>query len=278
MDAAVEPARHVERPVRSERERRRVGEVRHKWLARTVRPDDEDRHGPLLSTRTAERHVDIARGIDGGTINLMETRSQRGANLDVHSFPSDLLDAYRRWPPSSPGGIIAVNSRDEALVMRAGLPPMSTRGSTGSTRKPVPSMVMYPPSTAQSGRTPEMRDELEEVIGKFQRCTPRGRLPGGERIKLSVELHIPVEVVAPAVRSVLEADGDPDRRRLVRTFGHTYQVHAGLRRRAPAFPAIAADTAGDDVLPVLAAALGDRHHMIEGQLRRRKHLAAVLTE
>src|SRR5688572_3453929 len=130
---------------------------------------------------------------------------------------------------------------------------MNTRGSRGSTTKPDPSIMMYPPSTAQSGRTPEMRDELEAVIGKFQRSTHRGdAVASGLAL---VELHVPVEVVAPAVRSVLEADGDPDRRRFLRTFGHTYQVHAGLSRRAPAFPAVAADTAGDDVFPVLAAAL-----------------------
>ena len=36
--------------------------------------------------------------------------------------------------------------------------------------------------------------------------------------------------------------------------------------RAPALPAVAGDAAGDDVLPVLPAALGDRHHVVEGQL------------
>src|SRR5262249_53543872 len=42
-------------------------------------------------------------------------------------------------------------------------------------------------------------------------------------------------------------------------------------------PAVARDAARDDVLPVLPAALGDRHHMIERQVARREPVAAVLT-
>src|SRR5215471_20343334 len=49
-----------------------------------------------------------------------------------------------------------------------------------------------------------------------------------------------------------------------------------LGARASALPAIADHTAGDDVLPVLSAALGDRHDMIEGQLAGGKFVTAVL--
>ena len=59
-------------------------------------------------------------------------------------------------------------------------------------------------------------------------------------------------------------------------FGIRMQVHAGLSGRAPALAAVAGHAAGDDVLPILSAALGDRHHMIEGQLRGREVVAAVL--
>src|SRR6187401_3201050 len=54
------------------------------------------------------------------------------------------------------------------------------------------------------------------------------------------------------------------------------QLHACLCRRAPALEAIARDTTGDDVFPILAAALRDRNHVVEGQLRRWQHLMAVL--
>ena len=53
-------------------------------------------------------------------------------------------------------------------------------------------------------------------------------------------------------------------------FGTPHQVHAGFGRRSPALPAVARDAARDDVFPVLPAALGDRHHVIEGQLARRE--------
>ena len=58
--------------------------------------------------------------------------------------------------------------------------------------------------------------------------------------------------------------------------GSSPEVHAGLGRRPAAFPAVARHAAGDDVLPVLAAALGDRHDVIERQLARWEAVAAVL--
>ena len=59
--------------------------------------------------------------------------------------------------------------------------------------------------------------------------------------------------------------------------GGLQQSHARLGRRAAALPPVAADAAGDDVLPVLAAAVRHRDHVVEGQLRGREHLVAVLT-
>ena len=44
------------------------------------------------------------------------------------------------------------------------------------------------------------------------------------------------------------------------------QVHAGLLGRAPALAPVARDAAGDDVLPVLASALRDRHDVVERQV------------
>src|SRR5262245_29652531 len=113
-----------------------------------------------------------------------------------------------------------------------------------------------------------MRDELGAVIEWRSAEISRVRTSVPELSSAFVEVHIPVEVVAPAVRGILEADGDPDCRRSFRTFGYPDQVHAGFGRRAPAFLPIAADTAGNDILPIFAAALGDRHDMIEGQIRR----------
>src|SRR5580765_6186980 len=180
------------------------------------------------------------------------------------------------WPPSSPAGTTAVSSVDEADVRRAVSPPIVTRGSVGSTGRPVPSIVTEPPSTAQSGWTAEIRDELEAVIEWRSTENPSVGTRRAGAVSALVELHIPVEIVAPAVRGVFEANRDPDCRRPFRTSRHAYQVHTGFGRRAAPLLPIAADTAGNDVLPVFAAALGDRHDMIEGQVRRGEHLTAVL--
>src|SRR5712691_3256262 len=100
---------------------------------------------------------------------------------------------------------------------------------------------------------------------------------GGHYVRLRVvELDVPVEVIAPAFWRVPQADRDADCRRGLRPLGHPRQTHAGFSRRSPAFSAVAADAAGDDVLPVLPAAMSDRQHMIEGELDRWEVLAAVL--
>src|SRR2546421_445822 len=54
------------------------------------------------------------------------------------------------------------------------------------------------------------------------------------------------------------------------------EPHPSLVRRASAFPAVARHAAGDDVLPVLAAAVRDRDDMVERQLGCREILVAVL--
>src|SRR5438045_2402785 len=53
-------------------------------------------------------------------------------------------------------------------------------------------------------------------------------------------------------------------------------MHPRLARRTPTLLAIAGHATGDDVLPVLPAALRDRQHMIERQFVRGKPLAAIL--
>src|SRR3954454_6412826 len=73
-----------------------------------------------------------------------------------------------------------------------------------------------------------------------------------------------------------EANGDANRGRGVGSLRRPHQMHSGFGGRSPAFAAVARDTAGDDVFPVLSAALGDRHHMIEGQFSGGESFAAVL--
>src|SRR5262249_40383675 len=92
-----------------------------------------------------------------------------------------------------------------------------------------------------------------------------------------VELDVPVEVVAPAFRCVANTDRNADGRRRFGPLRHPQEMHAGFSRRAPTFLAIARDAARHDVLPVLPAALGDRNHVVERQIRCGEGVAAVLT-
>src|SRR5262249_23207863 len=73
-----------------------------------------------------------------------------------------------------------------------------------------------------------------------------------------------------------KADGDPEGRSSLRPPGHTNQVHTGLLRRTASLAAIASDAAGDDVLPVLPAALRGRDDMVQGPGAGRQRLAAIL--
>src|SRR4051812_48274614 len=73
-----------------------------------------------------------------------------------------------------------------------------------------------------------------------------------------------------------QTNGNANGRRRIGPLWMPQQMHAGLDRRSAALASIARDTAGDDVLPVFSAALGDRHHMIECQFRGGETVTAVL--
>ena len=91
----------------------------------------------------------------------------------------------------------------------------------------------------------------------------------GARLTTSVvfvELDVPVEIIAPALRRVAQADGDAQRGRFVRPARVPDETHVGLFGRSPALSPVARDAAGDDVLPVFAAALGDRHDVVEREV------------
>src|SRR5215472_2918648 len=91
-----------------------------------------------------------------------------------------------------------------------------------------------------------------------------------------VQFDVPVEIVAPALGGVAKTDRDADGRRRFGALRHPQETHAGFSRRAPTFLAIAADAAGDDVLPVLPSTMRHWHDMIERQLARGEQFAAVL--
>src|SRR5262245_1067686 len=107
--------------------------------------------------------------------------------------------------------------------------------------------------------------------------------PGGwvECLLGIVQLDIPIEVVPPALGCVRQthrhANRHADGRRPLGPARYPDQVHAGFTRGAPSLLSIAPDAAGDDVLPVLPAAVRHGYDVIERQIGGREGLAAVLT-
>src|SRR5688572_18881756 len=95
---------------------------------------------------------------------------------------------------------------------------------------------------------------------------PTDAFMSSRKLRVVVELDVPVDVVAPAFWRVAQAEGHSKRGRLVRTPRRADEVHPRLLGRTPALPAIARDAAADDVLPVFPAALCDRNHVVERQL------------
>ena len=166
--------------------------------------------------------------------------------------PGALVDADRRVPAVEARRDDRGQPMDEALT-RDDLrrhPAERDLRQADRRRNPLPSIVTARLPRPRAGWTAEMRDGGTLVMRRWSldvqersdSWNDEQARSGPSVTKLDetsglVELHVPVEVIAPAVRGVLEADGNPDRRRLLGTFGHAYQVHAGFGRRAPAFPA-----------------------------------------
>jgi hypothetical protein len=92
-----------------------------------------------------------------------------------------------------------------------------------------------------------------------------------------IKLDVPVQIVTPALRGVPQPDCNTNRWRRIWSPRMAHQLHARFSRRASPFPPIAANAAGDDVLPVLPAALRHRENVIERQFGDWEYVAAVLT-
>src|SRR5688572_10207848 len=165
----------------------------------------------------------------------------------------------------SEGSAMTIRTLD-AKSTRAGWSPTMMSGSL-STGNPCPRSVTRPPSTARRGATDEMvgRDISKCKVPSAALYTLHFELGLG-----FVELHVPVQIVAPTLRRVAQPDRDADRRGRIGAPWRPEQPHARLGRRPPPLQAITADAARDDVLPVLAAAIGHGYHVIEGQFRGRE--------
>src|SRR3990172_6293074 len=92
----------------------------------------------------------------------------------------------------------------------------------------------------------------------------------------SVQLDIPIEIIAPAFRRVLEDE------REIET-GHPFWLgslpnksHAALLGCLPSLSTVAINTSRDNVLPALGSAAGHGNDMVEGKFFTAKLSVAVL--
>src|SRR4029453_7198657 len=92
-----------------------------------------------------------------------------------------------------------------------------------------------------------------------------------------VELDVPVEVVAPAFRCVAQPYCYADGWGRFGPLREAAKMHPGFGRGSPSLFPVASHATRNNILPVLPAALGDRHDMIERQLVGGKLVTTVLT-
>ena len=93
---------------------------------------------------------------------------------------------------------------------------------------------------------------------------------------VGIQLHIPIEIVTPAVRRVPYPDGNGHNwipTRLHRLF---HETHAGFLGRTTAFFVVTTPASRHDIFPSLSSTLGNRDDMIERQLLGPELVTTVL--
>jgi len=100
-----------------------------------------------------------------------------------------------------------------------------------------------------------------------------------ERVSaILIQLNVPIEVITPAHRSILDPDGKRYNRHPLRFYRWPDQSHARFPRRPAALPVVARETGSHNVLPRGSAALHLRNHVIKSQLLCGIFDTAVLTD
>src|SRR5687767_10856922 len=95
-------------------------------------------------------------------------------------------------------------------------------------------------------------------------------------IASSLQLDVPVEIVAPAFVKVVGREAPAILLQLPagRPVGAAVEVHMRLERGPAALLEVARRAGGGDILPGRPPALGARHDMVEGELGRRSEILA----
>ena len=93
---------------------------------------------------------------------------------------------------------------------------------------------------------------------------------------VGIELHIPIEIVTPAVRCVPNPDGNSYNRIPTRLNRLPHEPHAGFIGRTTAFFVVTTPASRHDIVPGLSPSLGDGDDMIERQLFGSELVTTVL--
>src|SRR6187397_1764600 len=138
-------------------------------------------------------------------------------------------------PVSPSDGTTTRSDRCDAASTCASAPPTRTCGGPpAGTGRCTPSMDTGAPGTAQPGRRPEITCGTRPTLAVFV-----------------FELHVPIDIVAPALWRVTQSERDAKRRQFVGLPRMANELDAGLVRREATLLAVATDETGDDVFPVL---------------------------
>ena len=93
---------------------------------------------------------------------------------------------------------------------------------------------------------------------------------------IGIELHIPIEIVTPAIRCVSNSDGNGHDGIPARLYRLLHELHAGFFRRATALFVVTTPACRHNIFPGLSPTLGDRDDMIERQLLGPELVTTVL--
>ncbi len=93
---------------------------------------------------------------------------------------------------------------------------------------------------------------------------------------VGIELHIPIEIVTPAIRRIPNPDGNGYNGIPTRLHRLLHELHAGFFRRATALFVVTTPACRHNIFPGLSPTLGDRDDMIERQLFSPELMTTVL--
>ena len=194
-------------------------------------------------------------------------RFERSCSMSALNSSSSVMwpDRIRNWPRVS-RGLLEIDENRRPFLKNS----CFSIGPRLTWSVPVLRLVPHHCSRSPSCIVARLPERLIDSDGA-SRALPRwvvGTAGGSTR---------PVQVVAPALGHFGHAVCDRVSGKIGRSLRSPHQCQSSFSRSLSAFLAVALDTAGDDVLPHFATALGNRDDVVERQLRSLKPFGAILT-